>query len=854
MIITRVITKILCLLCLLPTLLMASDTVVINDTSVYLPLHYEAAQTGEFGKAVNEHSEMIIKGINNDSEPRIIILRFDDYRSNNYRSRLNVERVVTPGPFAVHLPLFGLKTGEKRKFNWQKWRRFIVFTDSDKQKVSVDHITISRNASFSEASFGFDLGSADSPVMKGMTQITPKFAGLKGKYLRARHYVSGDALSSDGIEGIESLDVNVPNGRWDVTLWFAMRGQWENLPRQRNQHIRLQGETVWQRNLTSLEWLNNDYLAGQYQEAYLDGSVWDLFGNKPQHRTTATVTVTDGQLHLTFAGLTTHDNYLSGIFISPTDEQGRDAVRLLDAMKQRFEQKWQVVNYPQVQEARQQVEINQVYFDQKWQPDVANVLKEDAAVVTPDSYAVLDFSITSPQVLDNVMLRLALTDETGNKLELPVEIRQGVWRYQRPLGASTLLSLSADELQTVYPGKLLRLSQELSRRINLVVPVPADFRSSIIKGKLTLQKAQEVLATEQFDIKVLDIALPAMRQSVGIYHEKAVHWGWFPRLSKNADETLACDYRYLDKLGLTALSPPLSTPDAATGAMTSVQLAQTATTYVNDLKQYQQVFDGAAIDYTTIKRFENYYRHRPLVKQRQLAALAQTLDANGLRLPQFAIADEVHELDAEQLSKFSAMIAELQNAMPGASFVGQLNKPANMQLVPMLDTLLINYGFGVSTDAITALQRQGKSVWLYNMTRMRLAAGFYLWRSKAQGYLQWHGRMPTGEPFSPVDGREADFQMIYPTRQTCLETPDINSALLAIAQGITDRRWLNWLIKHSRVNKEAKKLLTRLRQQIPTEWEDVEALSDQQVHLWRTAITDLAQKLTTQAEPKYVKN
>lgn len=212
-------------------------------------------------------------------------------------------------------------------------------------------------------------------------------------------------------------------------------------------------------------------------------------------------------------------------------------------------------------------------------------------------------------------------------------------------------------------------------------------------------------------------------------------------------------------------------------------------------------------------------------------------------MPQFAIADEVEELNPTQLSDFSDQIGQLQNALPSARLLGQINKPANIQLTPMMDTLLINYGFGVSQQLVERLQRQGKSVWMYNMQRKRLAAGFYLWQSKAQGYLQWHGRMPTGQPFNPLDGRESDFQMFYPSLNSCDEQLNINAELLAIAEGVMDRRWINWLIKQARVDGNAKKLLARLRHQIPTDWQNVEGLADDVVHQWRQQITAYAAKV-----------
>jgi hypothetical protein len=355
-----------------------------------------------------------------------------------------------------------------------------------------------------------------------------------------------------------------------------------------------------------------------------------------------------------------------------------------------------------------------------------------------------------------------------------------------------------------------------------------------------LSQGQQTLATSDFNIKVLPIKLPKIRQSVGIYHERSPHWNWFNDYLTYGNSTLKCDYRYLEQLGLKALSPPLSTPVAITPDSTADQIADSLKPYINDLNHYHHFFDRPAMDYTTIKRFKGYYRNNSALNQRHLSALTQAINEQQLPMPQFAITDEVEELNATQLSQFSADIGQLQNAMPGVNFLGQLNKPANMQLTPIMDTMVINHGFGVSGKVINSLQRQGKSVWLYNMTRKRLAAGFYLWQSRAQGYLQWHGRMPTGQPFNPVDGREADFQMLYPSMRDCEAIPDINAQLLSIAQGIEDRRWLNWLVKNAGVEPKAKQLLSQLRREIPTKWEDVEQLDETKVHQWRQAITDLA--------------
>ena len=216
------------------------------------------------------------------------------------------------------------------------------------------------------------------------------------------------------------------------------------------------------------------------------------------------------------------------------------------------------------------------------------------------------------------------------------------------------------------------------------------------------------------------------------------------------------------------------------------------------MQQYHQTFAKSAFDYTTVKRLQAYYGQDRARLADHLATLGSIVEQKGLPTPHFAMVDEMLELNQEQLNQFSADVAAFKTAIPEAMVAGQLNKPKNRQLLGLMDTVLINHGFGVDKQTIRTLQGQGKQVWLYNLTNARLAAGFYLWRSGAQGYLQWHGRMPTGAPYYPMDGREADFQFFYPAIKACPSVPDINATLLALSEGIADRRWLNWLMRQAR--------------------------------------------------------
>ena len=74
------------------------------------------------------------------------------------------------------------------------------------------------------------------------------------------------------------------------------------------------------------------------------------------------------------------------------------------------------------------------------------------------------------------------------------------------------------------------------------------------------------------------------------------------------------------------------------------------------------------------------------------------------------------------------------------------------------------------------------------MEKFCAVAGFNLWRSGAKGYLQWHARMPTADPFDPSDGREDDVQFLLPHIVPCPEIQDVDRGLFELAEGIVDLR------------------------------------------------------------------
>lgn len=131
--------------------------------------------------------------------------------------------------------------------------------------------------------------------------------------------------------------------------------------------------------------------------------------------------------------------------------------------------------------------------------------------------------------------------------------------------------------------------------------------------------------------------------------------------------------------------------------------------------------------------------------------------------PYWSIADEPSNPGNKDL--FLDMHKSFSMLAPEAKLAGHLNSREDRAYLSMFDLVLINDGFGIDVEDVQETQKDEREVWLYNLPHPRAAAGFYLWRSGADGFLKWHGRMPTADPFDPTDGREFDVQLLYPSAQ-----------------------------------------------------------------------------------------
>lgn len=774
--------------------------------------------------------EIVLEGENPQPGPVVLVLRIDDARSENYATRFELERTVLPGRFRIRTAPGAWRTPAGRFLDPAAIRRIIVNTGYGAAPVRVTGLRIENPVTLPADVAALSFGPNDAPVFPGFTRVPVEDRRIvNGASPRVPiRRSSQQPLIGTGLRGVERFELDWPNGRWDVSLWIDDPGDWEYLPHPRQRRVLVNGAApVWY--LKSPEdWLREVYFAGREAEDVTDP--WTAFYARRGGLLTQTVEVKDGRIVVELAGNTIEATYLSAMLVEPAGTGQAALQRVEAARRERFLEAWPVVG-PMVGG-----------LDTKPNGLVLGLLPQGAAAqadwrpgdpgpppaIAPGTIGWLDAMVAAPE--PDAAPRVTLLPPARHGRALPAELRWGHWRYTRHNPAAGQLTLEAEQLR----GELAKLTLRpgLPRRLNILVAVPEDAAPGRYEGRLTVESGGRS-ATLPLVVEVPPVALPPADRPVGIYHDFAPYAPWFPELASIARLGMACELRTMRGLGLTGLAPGLATPAPgdARGIAADLGLAREAG-FMLDL-----------LAYTPVKRMVEYrgIAMLPELMQQVAAAFA----ARGLQAPVWSIADE-----PGNPGSMPADLERLRGAIrigdPKARVAGQLNRPADRQLLGLFDVVLLNAGFGIDAQEIQRWRRTGPTPWLYNMPDVEAAAGFHLWRTGAAGYLQWHGRAIGADPFDPTDSGEADVQLYPMQPEPCAAVPDLDLRLLQIARGVADLRWMLWLEGAAARDAEARALLAELRQEIPAAWRRGEAPA-LDMPGWRRRLAALATRMAPAA-------
>jgi len=721
---------------------------------------------------------LVVRGEVSGDQPALLVVRLDDGPGLPYGRRVNWERSVLPGPFTLHFPLTGLRRSNGTPMQAADVDKLMLFSNG---AAIAARISLEPGFILPPDVRAYDLGPADGTIFPGFQPLGPDHPTIQAGRAAVIQRPGPDSLIGDGLVGASHYRFSVPAGPWRVSLWIEDPGEWETLPHPLNRRVRVNGQDLLDRRETAQDWLQRRYFpAGRRDDASL-ASAWAAFGQRRGERLDGVIAAPDGEIAVELAGDGAAATYLAAIVLQP-DDGTPAAADLVDAER-----------------ARQ--------LDQHWPIRPAPPVAPTAPPVLLAANGSARLSLTLP--MGAVPAQLILDRRVSG---LAWEAR---WSLERVSTGGQLLQPVAHHL--VPFGQLHARLADQPRQVELWLTAQAGAAPGPFDGVLVLTDGRRLPLTGE----ILPVQLPASPLAAGIYLDDAPHLTWFTPDAVGR-QTL-CDLRILARLGLNAVAPPLPLPVA-----NQVPAYQTLLKHLEDLG-----FHPPFLAYTPLKRLVDAHWYDGGAVQ--FANFAARLGAGDFAKLAWSIADEpdnaVHGMDLSPLAK------AVRPLVPALRTAAQFNSPADLGRLAGVDIALINPGLPLRRGMIADLHTKGLQPWLYNTGHPRLAAGLWGALSGARGYLQWHGRMPTADPFDPSDGREGDVQFLPPTADLCPALPDLHRDLLDLAEGIEDARWLAWAQRHAPAQ------AFQLSQLIPDDWSSASRLTTADLAQLRRPLMELARTL-----------
>ncbi|MCL2914044.1 hypothetical protein L2725_09610 [Shewanella corallii] len=769
--------------------------------------------------------DLMITGINQSSEPSIVVLRLDDKEKAPYHDRVNLERVVPPGKFTLNQLLGGLETPGKRPLIIHQLKQIIVFA-ADPDTVRLTGAKLVQHPPLPDGSVGWDLGPKGSALWPGFQPLPPFNTMLRGKHMRAidrgGKMQASEGLTTDGIQGLEGIKLPLAAGPWAITLWLRDPGEWEYLPPVYQRQITVNGTLVSSLNLSADDWVEQVYIGRQWPEAKPADSGYIRYADGPNSKVTFLVYSQGQGIDIVISGNMPHAGYVSAILAEPAKDrqilmttQVEDASGLpVLAQVEKGREFWWNNNWPLSESFKvTKPPVNNKLNGIEW-------LEKPPQKVAPGSWFSASFRLPAELSL----LDLQVTTPTSGKRALPVQLRYGHWRWQRSALKSTLLRASDTYLKSGLPPSK---NHPGGRKIHLRVKVPQSAPGGTYTGNIEVvsNKGRVELPLQ---VDVMDSPLPDVTQTIGVYLEHQVQYGWFKQTQALSQAALECDLKFLRGQGLTSVAPPLPTPSDPQGIIAMVDAITTLR---------RNGFDAPVLAYTPLKRLIAAMGVDQAATV--IANLSRELSSKQLPEPVWVSADEPS--NADSINDLEASFRYVKAFSPQSRLAGHLNNSGDRKWLSKFDLLLLNDGFGIDKDQLASIPSSNE-VWLYNLSPRRHAAGFYLWQTGAEGLMLWHARMPTADPFNPTDGRESDIQFLYPSVSPCPLQHDVDQGLFELTDGINDLQWLTWLEQRAKSDSQAGKLLRQLRKQVPDNWEEMSRVPVSTLNKWRDRIIALSIK------------
>ncbi len=737
----------------------------------------------------------------------IIVLRIDDHRSRDYATRANHERVFPVGSFRWQVSIGGVADMRGRVLDLAQLQRVQAFKAGGSAGVRIDRLALVEAPALPPGSRGYAFGARDAPLPAGFERIAPDDARIRAGAGVAIRRPLPDPLVANGLRGVSRVQFPWPRGRARVTLWTEDPGAWELLPHPLSRRIVVNGETVLREEMTAESWIRQRYLRNRGSEHAPDSDAWQAFGKLRGEERSTEVDVDDDGVTIDLSSNDPGGAFISAVLISPVDENAALA-SVRESRATWYRDNWPVLASDiQISHA----DVHKWQLSERREPGPAVELR-----AAPGTGERLRIQISGLQRETTAKVRVnfnGLDSTRVSTLVWAARERLERRRAQDSFLTRTGHALHGDEWHGPAPGSDRRLYE-------MWVDVAAATLPGRHRGQVTLEAGAQT-AVLPIILEVLPDVLPAAAKPVGPYLDESPHFTWFAGLEAHRERQLDCDAAFVVRVGLTGAAPSIAAPHLGGGTAFRKDLRRAAASGLV----------SPVLAYAAAKR--TFHGVGAQSGAGSLADAVRGSHAAGLEPPIWSLADEPSNASAGE-PWIDWLAAVRSHAGQPMRIAGHLNARGDRALLSKFDVVLINGGFGLDLDTIAAARAAGPVVWLYNTEAPRLTAGAWLWRSAAVRYVQWHARMPTADPFDPLDGREGDEQLILPSDAACPATPSIHRDLLDLAEGVVDQRWLQWLDAQS--TPAARQLQSRLLARLGADWAQATRLARNDLRAMRESI------------------
>lgn len=758
-----------------------------------------------------EHDIITIEGVVDGTAPSGLLIRLDDTQSVSYPTRVNIERQVAPGPFRFRVQPKGLKTPSGRALDYGAVTRIVLAVYDGAGPVRITRFHVAEAERVPDGAKAYAIAGPNAPILPGLERIAPGDPRLGGGTLLPVTRIAPDPAVASGMRNLDFVRLPWPGGRARVSLFTEDPGEWELLPNPLRRTIRVNGAIALSRSMTPEQWIAERYLRQASAEHGPQDDAWTAYGRHRGDVVSIEVDTTNIGIIIELTGDDADGKFLSTVVVEPAGQKAA----LEFVQRQRAE--WYRSNFSVGKRP-----------DPTAPPGVRAVLGSGTlpvlrATAAAGSGVWLTLAVTAPARIETPRVRLEPPAMEGKALGARL------WAGQRRLERDGLLVLRDNRLLSDVAG--LPIGPDAPRSYEIWIAVPGDAARGTYRG------AVEFAATGTgervaIEVDVLGARLPPVAKPAGFYHFATPHYDWFKPLAARVRQQTKCDLETLAFFDAAAGTAPSGAP---------VKLGQLGA-FLEDMRIAQRggvapgwLLYGVGTD--EAQSVEN--------RAKAIGAAGALMITSGLGEPLWSAADEPSNPD--QNVDVRGWVAALRQHAPLVKLAGHLNSKGDEAMAPLFDVAVINPGYGLDRQRIDSLVSRGRRVWLYNTDDPRLAAGLWLWNTPAVRYVQWHARSPQADPFDPTDGREADYQMFYPTVAACPALPDIDRSVLRLANGVVDQRWLLWL--DGQKSAEAARIKADITRRAGASWAEAIKLGPAGLDRIRALITDHARKLDGAGAP-----